>query len=153
MMEIALVENVFTKEEREKMIKYLQPLLVKRPGYPAKQTHPTLHLHPDTNPFIARLSDLTKKVLGSDVEIQKAWAKWSNGKKKQMNWHTHECDFTSVYYLKTNSFLNSGTLFREGFVKASKNDFIVFPGNYEHTTPSHPFGIERYVLSINFMVK
>ena len=152
-MNIVLIESVFTKEEREKMIKDLQPLLVKRSGYPGKQTHPSLHLHSDTSPFITRLSDLTQKVLKCDLEVQRAWAKWSNGRKDQMNWHTHETDYTSVYYLKTNSFLNSGTLFREGFVKASKNDFIVFPGNYEHTTPSHPFGIERYVLSINFMVK
>ena len=154
MDDIHLIKNIFTEEERKRIIQNLQPLLTTLYNCPGRQTWPTIHLHETMSPFITRLLNLTQEKLGLNLEIQRAWAKWSNGKKDQMNWHKHDSDIASVYYLKTNSFLNSGTLFKDrGFVRASPNDFIIFPGNFEHSTPSHPFGIERYVVSVNFMVK
>ena len=150
---IDVVNDIFSKEERKKCLKDLQPLLVKFPNCPGKQTHPTLHLHPQFTSLIERMLELTIKSTGEDLEILNAWGKQSDGKKNKMNWHIHAwdgCLYSCVYYLKVPFFMANGTLFKEKFIRAPQNSLLIFSSNLEHTTPSHPFGIQRYIISANF---
>ena len=65
---VKVIKNVLTNDERKKLLEDVQPLLVDGtsvylgdPGnrYPGKQTHETLHLHPD---FIPTLNDMVELV-------------------------------------------------------------------------------------------
>ena len=57
---IDVVNNIFSLEKRNKCLEDLQPLLVHISGSPGRQTHPTLHLHPD---FTFLINDILKIVL------------------------------------------------------------------------------------------
>ena len=147
---IDVVNDIFSKEERKKCLKDLQPLLVKFPNCPGKQTHPTLHLHPDFTFLINDILKIVLKETGLDLVVaDKVWINWTNGSKKDINWHCHPCDYALVYYMKTPlPFFSNGTLFREGLFKAPQNSMIIFPGDREHTAPSSPFRFGRYSLAM-----
>ena len=53
-----LIKNVFTDQQRQKLIKDCQPLLVEfGDHFPGRQTHATLHLHPA---FISPIKDMIR---------------------------------------------------------------------------------------------
>ncbi len=150
-----LIENVFTNQQRKKLIKDCQPLLVEfGDRYPGRQTHATLHLHPD---FISPIKDMIRIIVqetGLDLVVaDKAWINWTNGNKKDITWHTHPCDYALVYYMKTPlPFFSNGTLFRNGLFKAPQNSMIIFPAKVEHTAPTSPFRFDRYTLAVNLNI-
>ena len=75
--------------------------------------------------------------------ILKSWINWTNGKKKDIQWHNHKDsgDLSLVYYMKTFPFFSNGTLFRRWMVKAPQNSILIFPCHIEHTAPTCPFPI------------
>ena len=153
---IHLIKNVFTNKQRRKLIKDCQPLLLERgPEFPGRQTHSTLYLHPD---FISPINDILRianKETGLNLEIKAAWANWTNGKKKDIAWHSHNRhDYALVYYMKTFPFFSNGTLFREpiGFIKAPQNSMLVLPGHLDHTAPTSPFRFNRYTVAIDLNI-
>ena len=154
-----MIKNVFTDQQRQKLIKDCQPLLVQFGGdyeaFPGKQTYPTLHLHPD---FISPIKDMIRiivKETGLDLVLaNKVWINWTNGSKKDIRWHTHPCDYTVVYYMKTPfPFFSNGTLFEDRFVRAPQNSMIIFPAHLIHTAPSSPFRFDRYTMAINLNIR
>ena len=153
---IHLIKNVFTNKQRRKLIKDSQSLLENLEDnsglyYPGRQTHPTLHLHPDFTFLINDILKIVLKKTGLNLVPSKAWVNWTNGKKKDIVWHNHsDYDYALVYYMKTPlPFFSNGTLFREGLFKAPQNSIIVFPGSMEHTAPSSPFRFSRYTMAMD----
>jgi hypothetical protein len=144
--EIRLINNIISDEERERLIEVSKPLLVHNPEFD--------YLHKEMLKCI-------KKESGMDLEIVKSWVNWTNGRKKDVNWHLHHCTYACVYYMKTNPFLTSGTLFdlvinkkkRKKFVKASQNSLMLFPGHVLHTAPSSFLRRDRYTLACNLEFK
>ena len=157
-----VIKNVLTNDEREKLLKDVQPLLVDGDSiylgkfnmwYAGRQTHPTLHLHPDFISTINYMVKLISKEMGKNFILDKAWANWTNGKRKDILWHNHkDYDYAVVYYMKTLPFFNNGTLFKNGFIKAPQNSLLIFPAHLEHTAPSCPFRFERYTLAMNLNI-
>ena len=151
-----LIKNVFTDQQRQKLIKDCQPLL-KNLGdqYPGRQTHPTLHLHPDFTFLINDMLKIVLKETGLDLVVaDKVWINWTNGSKKDINWHCHPCDYALVYYMKTPlPFFSKGTLFRNGLFKAPQNSMIIFPAEVEHTAPTSPFRFDRYTMALDLNIR
>ena len=158
---VKVIKNVLTNDERKKLLEDVQPLLVDGtsvylgdPGnrYPGKQTHETLHLHPDFIPTLNDMVELVSKEMGKRFEVEKAWINWTNGKRKDIAWHTHECDYAAVYYMKTFPFFSNGTLFKDGLIKTPQNSILIFPADMKHTAPSSPLRFERYTLAMNLNI-
>ena len=158
---IKVIKNVLTNDKRKKLLDDLQPLLVDGESvylgelylsYPGKQTHPTLHLHPDFIPTLNYMTELISKEMGKNLTIYNAWANWTNGKRENINWHTHPNDYSAVYYIKTFPLFSNGTLFKDGLVKAPQNSILVFPAKVEHTAPPSPLRFERYTLAIDLNI-
>ena len=151
-----LIKNVFTDQQRQKLIKDCQPLLENLGDqYPGRQTHPTLHLHPDFTFLINDILKIVLKETGLDLVVAgKVWIKWTNGSKKDINWHCHPCDYALVYYMKTPlPFFSNGTLFRNGLFKAPQNSMIIFPAEVEHTAPTSPFRFDRYTMALDLNIR
>ena len=158
---VKVIKNVLTNDERKKLLKDVQPLLVdgttlaayykSYQRYPGKQTHDTLHLHPDFIPTLIYMVKLISKEMGKKFVLERAWANYSNGKKVDMGWHNHrrDCEYVAVYYMKTFPLFSNGTLFRDGLVKAPQNSILVFPSDIDHTAPSSPLRFSRYTLAVN----
>ena len=154
---MSLIHNVLSNKDRKKLIKDCQPLLQDfGEGFPGKQTSSTLHLHFN---FISPIKDMIRiivKETGLDLVVaDKAWINWTNGSKKDIAWHRHpECDYASVYYIKTPiPFFSNGTVFKDGLVRAPQNSMIIFPAHLLHTAPSSPFRFGRYTMAINLNIR
>ena len=157
------IHNVLSNQERKKIIKDIQPLLMDGEqvgkyyntsrSFPGKQTISNLHQQSQFVSVIKKIEDIIKKEINLDLEVTKSWVKYSNSD-TQLNWHIHHCDYASVYYIKTPlPFFSNGTLFEDGFVQVPQNSMIIFPAHLMHSTPKYPFPfIDRYVLSINLTI-
>ena len=158
-----IIKDIFNKEQRLKIIKDVQPLLVdgrKIDIYyqlggrtPGRQTHATLHLHPTFQPILYYIKNVVNKRTKLDLEVDRAWINWTNGKNKDRCWHIHNCDYSLVYYIKTFPFFQNGTLFEDGFITAPQNSLLIFPSHLKHTAPSSPLPIGRYTLAMDLVKK
>ena len=169
--EIQLIDNIISDEERERLIEVSKPLLVSgaelarmsgiKIEYPGSQTLSNLHRNPEFDYLHNEIMRRIKKETGMDLEIVKSWVNWTNGRKKDVNWHLHHCSYALVYYMKNLPILNNGTIFyivinkkkRKKFVKASQNSVMLFPGNVLHTAPSSFLRSDRYTLACNLEFK
>tara|TARA_R100000008_G_scaffold55726_1_gene34228 strand:- start:194 stop:736 length:543 start_codon:yes stop_codon:yes gene_type:complete len=168
--EIILINNIISDEERERLIEVSKPLLISGAelgrmyggaDYPGNQTLSNLHHNPEFDYLHKEMLKCIKKESGMDLEIVKSWVNWTDGNKKDINWHLHHCTYACVYYMKTNPFLTSGTLFdlvinkrkRKKFVKGSQNSLMLFPGHVLHTAPSSFLRRDRYTLACNLEFK
>ena len=161
---IKVIKNVLTNDKRKKLLEDVQPLLVDGTTladhyesinrYPGKQTHPTLHLHPDFTSTLNYMTELISKEMGKNFVLKKAWVNWTNGKKEDIGWHHHkmQCEYAVVYYMKTFPLFSNGTLFRDGLVKAPQNSMLVFPAELEHTAPSSPLRFDRYTMAMDLNI-
>ena len=158
MMEGLLIKNGLSNEERKKLIKDVQPLLQDLgEQFPGKQTKPYLHKDPRfSKPFITMMRRVYKET-GKNFIIKKSWINWSNGGK--YDWHDHlnsvdrGAGYIMVYYIKIPlPFFSNGTLFKEeGFITAPQNSILIFPPHLKHKTPTSPFRLERYTLSLDLL--
>tara|TARA_B100000287_G_C20359879_1_gene673336 strand:+ start:255 stop:743 length:489 start_codon:yes stop_codon:yes gene_type:complete len=155
---VYILENIFPKDQRLDLIKKSEPLLVEGDDinrryvgrdYPGRQTDSRIHEFSYFNFAANRLLNLIKEKTGLDLVIDKSWVNWTNGKKSDIAWHTHRCDYAGVYYMKTTRFFSDGTLFKDRFVRVPLNGALIFPANILHTAPSCPFRIGRYTWAFN----
>jgi hypothetical protein len=155
------VLNVFTEEERKKIITDSQKYLLTINDYPdqfypGKQTKNLQLRHPEFQWVEERLKDAAKKRIGR-VKVNRFWVNETNGNKKDLSWHNHidnmGTQYGSVCYLKSIPFYD-GTLFEDKFVKAPQNSLLIFPAHLKHTAPSlpryNPLRLKRYTLSADF---
>ena len=168
--EIKIINNIFTEEQRKKLIDDVQPLILDGIkvsnfyGYVGYQegfnlykiTHNTLHLHLNFDwafdIIFSKVNELGFNFRKKDVKS--SWMNSTNGSqnKKNFKWHDHRRsgDYVVVYYMKMFPFFSNGTLFKKyGLVKAKQNSLLFFPSHLYHSTPSSPLRFERYSWSIN----
>ena len=161
------IENIFTNEERKDFIKKSKPFLLDPEQlsdiasrmnlhgrtYPGKQTSPDLHERNEFKYEHNRIVSVIRRILGKDVLILKSWGNWTNGKKKDIQWHNHKDsgDLSLVYYMKTVPFFSNGTVFKERMVRSPQNSMLIFPCHMEHTAPSCPFRFDRYTLAMDLV--
>ena len=163
-----IIDNIFSEEERKKLIDLSQPLLVPserlqassleydvdgkprgRKFYPGKQSFPTVHLHPDFQYYFNHILDLVNST-GIRVKIKEAWVNYHDAP-RPLNWHIHfkeGSDYCVIYYMKTN-WIDSGTVFRDKFVKVPQNSLLLFPCHLEHSVPRNLLRLKRYTLAID----
>ena len=157
-MKVYLFKGIFSHDKRRELIKRSDPFLMggntftqihQEREYPGKQTHGEIHSLPYFDSASDKLINLVNKKTGLNMMIEKSWINWTNGKKKDIAWHRHACDYALVYYMKTVRFFSDGTLFKDRFVRVPLNGALIFPANILHTAPSCPFRIGRYTWAFN----
>ena len=158
-----IVKNVLTNKERKKLIKDCQPYLSsgkelsKRYGHdgrkypgPTKQTLETIHHLPCFREPIHKILVTIANTLRQGIVLQRVWINCTNGKDVEDYWHNHlPMKWSCVYYMKTIPFVDSGTLFKDGFVRAPQNSLIIFPANLYHRPPSSPLRFKRYSMALD----
>ena len=172
------IENVFTQQQREKLIKDSQPLFLDGSKYAShitvnenvnygfgyqegfnwfEVTFSSIQYHPDFYVPHKIILAKIKEATGIDYKIQKSWMNISNGDrdyKKRNSWHNHEeVDLVAVYYVKIPfPFFSNGTLFKDyGLVKAKENSILCFPSHLDHSTPPSPLRFKRHSWSMNLV--
>ena len=154
-----IIDNIFSEEERKELIEISKPLLVtperlnaSDPGrifYPGKQSFPTVHLHPDFQYYFNHIVELVNNT-GIGVKVKEAWINY-HYTRRPLNWHTHPrtgSDHCAIYYMKTN-WIDSGTVFRDKFVKVPQNSLLLFSCHLEHSVPRNLLGLKRYTLAMD----
>ena len=158
-----VVNNLFTPEFRNNLIEELKPLLVNGStlgtyynftDLPGRQTHSTLHLHPNFKEVLESITEHVTSSVRKNVKISTMWGLWINGKKEHINWHNHlPNDYSVIYYLKVPPFIRNGTLFEDmGLVRSDENSLLIFPSNLKHASPSYFWKGDRYVISADYKV-
>ncbi len=164
------IENIFTKDQREKLIEDSQSLFVDGKQVELRYrgrnmyqegfnwfnvTYPTLHLHSSFDWAHQIIESKIKEVIGRDCQVVKSWMNISRGNNIERTWHHHPaCDYACVYYMKLFPFFSNGTLFKDyGFIKAKENSLLCFPSQLEHTTPSSPLRFKRHSWAMNLNIK
>ncbi len=150
MEEFYVLKNVFPKEKRKQLIENSQSLYSQTNN---TQTPPILQSHYKFFYILRDLLHVINHRIKLKLEMRTAWMLRTRG--EEGDWHNHlrdGADYSMIYYVKSPLFF-TGTLFKHGIVKSSQNSMILFPSHLDHMTPPHPFGIERYVLSADFMLK
>ena len=117
-----------------------------------KQTHATLYELPVFQSLMDEMLEVIRERTELDLVVATAGANWTNGKRENINWHTHPNDYSAVYYIKTFPLFSNGTLFKDGLVKAPQNSILFFPGTLEHSAPSSPLRFDRYTMALNLNV-
>tara|TARA_R100000008_G_C3567115_1_gene159771 strand:- start:840 stop:1364 length:525 start_codon:yes stop_codon:yes gene_type:complete len=168
-----LIDNIFSEEERLKIIEDVQPLLLDgielgkyithlyNPDYGAvyqegfswfSLTHDTVHQHPDFKERIEIITQRASEEVKIPLKCIKAWVNVSDGRSKRRMYHNHQAFFSSVYYIKTFPFFSNGTVFKDrGLVKAPQNSLLLFPSHFLHTTPGSPLRFKRYTMALDFI--
>ena len=149
-----IINNVLTNKERKDLIKFSQPYLKNfGPDYPGKQTPGNIFKYHQFKDIHYKILSTCVKKLKLTLEISRSWINLTNGRKKETYWHNHPSDYTLVYFIQTLPFFNSGTLFREKFIRVKQNGIVIFPGKIEHAAPSYPFPFfERYSLAMELNI-
>ena len=173
---INIVENVFTKDQREKLIEDSHPFFRDGNEYASiltskynsgygvgyqegfnwfKITNSELQCHPGFSWAHKIILSKIKKVTGIDYQVIRSWMNMSNGDREVHVWHNHEeYDYSCVYYMKMFPFFSNGTLFKDyGLVKAKENSLLCFPSHLDHSTPSSPLRFKRYSWAMDLNIK
>ena len=156
MIMIYRIDNVFDNERRKDILERSKKYLKSQDDFrgldflPGKQTSP--HLHTQIS-FATEVLQSIKDAVGLDLDIKKSWVNWTNGKKKDVYWHTHNSHYAAVYYLKTLPFINSGTMFEKKFVRASQNSMLLFPSDLSHSAPHSLLRYNRYTIALELVRK
>ena len=155
-----IVKNVLTNKERKKLIADCKPHLIDgkelekkydRP-FPAKQTQEDIYLIPCFREPINKILITTSKTLRQSLVLKRVWINCTSGKKEDVLWHNHiPMEWSCVYYMKTLPFVDSGTLFKDGFMRAPQNSLLLFPANLYHRPPTSPFRFKRYSMALDLV--
>ena len=153
--EIYSISNIFSKQQRRKLIRDSKPLCSFDSTNKIWKTD-DLRSHEDFLNSSLYISSLFQKKLGLNLEIINIWITYTRGEK--LEYHTHPFDWACVYYMKTNPLLkNNGTQFKFSeddvqLVKSPQNSAILFDGSVPHTTPSFLPLSGRYVLTMDLLL-
>ena len=149
-----LIKDVLLEKERKKLLKDCKPFLYdKGPATPGLQSDFVQKYgggYAQFQDVHHKFLDIAQRELNTRLKWDVSWFFSSKGKIKNNCLHTHPVDYAGVYYMQTNSFFNSGTLFKDGFFKAPQNSLLIFSGSLPHMAPSSLFPLERYTMSLNW---
>ena len=157
-----IVKNVLTNKERKKLIKDCEPYLLsgkelsKKYGiditFPAKQTQEQIYNIPCFTDPINKILLASANTLRQSLVLKRVWINCTSGKKEDVLWHNHiPMEWSCVYYMKTLPFVDSGTLFKDGFMRAPQNSLLLFPANLYHRPPTSPFRFKRYSMALDLV--
>lgn len=146
------INNVLSNRERKKLLELCKPLCKEMPGFAAKQSDEFLHMRPRIKQYIDIFGQKISNKLSKTIYFNKVWVNEDGGYKKDISWHRHHTELTAVYYMKTIPIINSGTLFKDEFVRCKQNSILIFPGHIVHGTPAYPFHwIKRYSIAMDII--
>ena len=165
MKDIHLIENIFSQEERKRILEDSQSLFIdgkeyslyitanENPNYGigyqegfawSKITHSTLMFHPKFEWAHKIILSKIKEKIGKDYVCVRSSMNITDGNNKILQYHNHQAELSCVYYVKMFPFFSNGTLFKDyGLIKAKENSLLCFPSYLQHTTPSSPLRFKR----------
>ena len=149
-----IINNCLTPQDRENLIRDCRPLLKKIEHCTAYQTDAPIRTYPQFETIHKKFDDIAQHHLKRELKPDKSWFIMTNGTNDQFLMHYHPVDYAAVYYI--NSFPNykNGTIFEEdGFIEASENSMLLFPGHLRHSAPTFKEDFERYTMSLNWNFK
>ena len=156
-----IVKNVLTNKERKKLIVDCKPHLIdgkelekRYPGhhYPAKQTNEKIYNVSYFQGPINKILRTVVKTVKEDLVLHRVWINCTTGKDEDSEWHNHiPLKWSCVYYMKTIPFIDSGTLFKDSFMRAPQNSLIIFPAHLDHCPPTSPFRFESYTMALDLL--
>ncbi len=153
--EIYNTSNIFTKQQRRKLIRDSKPLCRFNSTSKMWQSD-DLRSNKDFWDSSLHIISLFEKKLGLKLEIINIWITYTRGEK--LEYHTHPFDWACVYYMKTNSLLgNNGTKFKFSednvqLVESPQNSAVLFDGSIPHVTPDFLPLDDRYALIIDLLI-
>ena len=161
-MDKILIKNFLTEKQRKTLLKEVKLFLVdcnkefpeqaKKGRFPGLQTGPLMQQESSFEWYHTHLLDTLYQKMNIHFTIDKSWANWTNGKKRDIAWHDHAyVPYVCVYYIKTFPLFSNGTLFEDGLFKSPQNSLLIFAGKDRHTTPHSPLRFGRYTMSSNLM--
>ena len=127
-----ILKNIFSEKIRKKMINDSKDLIKLRENI---WFCPDITTHKKFKKQIEKLALQTAQKIKSNLKIKNSWIAFSTGK-NEVDFHNHDSDYSLVYYMKTNK-QNSGTQFKEGFIKVNQNDALVFNSMLYHKVPKY----------------
>ena len=127
-----MLKNVFSEKIRKKMINDSKELIKLRENI---WFCPDITTHKNFKKQIEKLALQTAEKIKSNLKIKNSWIAYSTGE-TEIDFHNHNSDYSLVYYMKTNK-KNSGTEFKDGFVKVNQNDALVFNSLLYHKVPKY----------------
>ena len=164
MTEVNIIQNIFSKDERKDLLEKSKPLLRDSRYYSTdgqtaegfewfRLTGASMYTYPYLKFYHDRITKLIREKIGLNLAIMGSWMNLTDGRRKEIKWHTHPVDYAGVYYMKTTPFFNSGTVIKEyGLVRSPQNSLLIFPGNLYHSTPGFPFRFKRYTYGFNLNI-
>ena len=149
-----IINNCLTSQDRENLIRDCRPLLRKIKGCPAYQTDAPIRLYPQFETIHKKFDNIAQNCLKRELTPDKSWFILTNGRKDEFLMHHHPVDYAAVYYINSFPSFKNGTVFEEdGFVEASENSMLLFPGHLFHSAPLFEENFERYTMSLNWNFK
>ena len=136
-----MLKKVFTEKIRKEMIKNSKKILKKKKGC---WFCPDITEHEKFKNYIEQLALSAANNVKSNLKIKNSWIAYSTGE-KEIDFHNHNSDYSLVYYMQTNS-KNSGTMFKNGFVKSKQNDALIFDSALFHKVPNYKPKSDRRTL-------
>ena len=127
-----ILKNIFSDKIRKKMISDSKKLIRLKDNI---WFCPDITVHKNFKKQIEKLALQTAQKVKSNLKIKNSWIAFSTGK-NEVDFHNHDSDYSLVYYMKTNK-QNSGTQFKEGFIKVNQNDALVFNSMLYHKVPKY----------------
>ena len=159
------LDNVLSSERRKKIITDAEKIGLGDTEYwyeanrglkklPGRQTRNDLHRIEDFRWLVREFRGIAEEILKRKLVIDGAWVNWTNGKKRDICWHSHDHDYALVYYVKVFPMFSNGTIFKNKngekvFYKANQNSLLLFPARIEHTAPTSPLRFGRYTLALD----
>ena len=170
-MDKILIKNFLTEKQRKTLLKEVKLFLVdcnkefpeqaKKGRFPGLQTGQSMHQEPSFQWYHTHLLNTLYKKLniyyeGENVtrrlRINMSWGNWTNGKRRDVAWHTHSnFPYACVYYIQSFPLFSNGTWFEDGLFKAPQNSLLIFDGKDRHTAPPSPLRFGRYTMSSNLI--
>lgn len=159
------LDNVLSSERRKKIITDAEKIGLGDTEYwdeanrglkelPGRQTRDDLHRIEEFRWLVREFRGIAEEVLKRKLVVDGAWVNWTNGKKRDICWHSHDHDYALVYYVKVFPMFSNGTIFKNKngekvFYKANQNSLLLFPARIEHTAPTSPLRFGRYTLALD----
>jgi hypothetical protein len=129
---IFILNNIFSETIRKKMISDSKKLIKLRENI---WFCPDITTHKHFKKQIEKLALQSAEKIKSNLKIKNSWVAYGTGEIER-DFHNHDSHYSLVYYMKTNK-NNSGTLFKDRFIKVDQNDALVFESILYHKVPKY----------------
>ena len=130
--DLFIIKNVFSEYKRKKMIQNSKKIIKLKKG---KWFCPDITKHKNYKKLVEELALNTAKIVKFNLKIKNSWIAYSTGE-KEIGFHNHNSDYSLVYYMQTKP-NNSGTMFKNNFIKVDQNNALIFNSKLYHKVPKY----------------